>query len=91
MTRQKYDDGTEIHVGDRVYYHGQAGRIVIVAAHGEYDPDYPKEEWSAIATGLMIHFDNGGILHIELPDSYFARNWKDSWHRTRDKGVEPVR
>lgn len=82
MSRQKYNDGTEIHVGDRVFYHGQAGRIVIVAARGEYAPDYPKEEWSAITTGLMIRFDNGAILHIELPDNHFSKNWKESWDRT---------
>ncbi|MBI2441212.1 MAG: hypothetical protein HYV35_07575 [Lentisphaerae bacterium] len=91
MSRQKYDDGTEIHVGERVFYHGQAGRIVIVAAHGEYAPDYPKEEWSAITTGLMIHFDNGAILHLELPDNHFSKNWKESWDGTQNNGVVPDR
>jgi hypothetical protein len=78
MKRQKYRDGTEIHVGDRVFYHGQAGRIVIVAEHGEYAPDYPKEEWSTIFTGLMIRFDDGARLHFELPDDHFSKNEKES-------------
>ncbi len=91
MKRQKYDDGTEIHVGERVFYHGQAGRIVIVAAHGEYAPDDPKEDWSTITTGLMILFDNGGVLHFELPDARFSKNWKESWNGTQNNGVKPNR
>ena len=78
MKRQKHRDGTEIHVGDRVFYHGQAGRVAIVAEHGQYAPDYPKEEWPTIRTGLMIHFDNGARLHFDLPDDHFSKDQKES-------------
>ena len=78
MKRQKYRDGTDIHVGDRVFYHGQAGRIAIIAEHGEYAPDYPREEWPSITTGLMIHFDNGARMRFDLPDEHFSKEKKES-------------
>lgn len=89
MKHQLYRDGTEIRVGDRVFYHGQPGRIVIVVERGEYDPAYPKEEWADIAAGLMIEFDSGGILHFELPDDRFSKNWTESRGRVRCAGGEP--
>jgi len=78
MKRQRYPDGSVIRVGDRVFYDGQAGRIAIVAEDGEYAPDYPKEEWPSIISGLMIHFDNGARLHLDLPDDHFSRDKKES-------------
>lgn len=78
MKRHKYQDGTEIHVGERVFYHGQAGRIVFVADHGEYTPEYPEEEWRNIKTGFMILCDNGARLLLDSPDEFFSKSKKDS-------------
>ena len=78
MNRQKYKDGTEIHVGHHVFYHGQAGVIVFVADHDEYTTEYPREEWAYIKTGFMILLDNGARLHLDSPDEHFSRNKKES-------------
>ena len=74
----KYSDGNIINIGDRVFYDGQAGRIVIIAESNAYAADYPKEVWSHITTGLMIHFDNGARLHFDLPDDHFSKNMEES-------------
>ena len=78
MKRLTYRDGTEIHVGDRVFYNGQPGRVAIAAEHGEYAPDYPKEVWPSITAGVMIHFDNGARASFELPDEHFSRDRNES-------------
>jgi hypothetical protein len=41
---QRYEDGSEIHVGDVVSYNGQRGTIVVVVDRGEYAPAFPKWE-----------------------------------------------
>ena len=78
MRRQKYPDGREIRVGDRIFYHGQPGTIVFVADHGEYSPGYPKEEWPGIQSGFMIEFTNGARLHLDAPDGHFAKTREES-------------
>ena len=49
---QCYEDGSEIHVGDEVSYHGWRGQIVIVVDRGEYAPTFPKGEWPL--TSMMM-------------------------------------
>jgi hypothetical protein len=72
--RQLYSDLSEIHVGQRVTYNNQGGTIVFVIDHDEYSQNFPAEDWSYLKTGFMIRFDNGALLHIELPDEHFLRD-----------------
>ena len=67
---QRYEDGTEIHVGYKVTYAGHRGRIVIVVDRGEYAPTFPKSEWPLPdePTGFMIGFLDGGRLFLDSPD-----------------------
>ena len=63
---QRYSTGQEIHVGDRVSYNNQRGRIVFVADRGEFEKGY---EWKDYSSGLMVEFDNGARLLLEAPDA----------------------
>jgi hypothetical protein len=68
----RYEDGSEIHVGDVVAYNGQQGAIVIVVDREEYAPTFPKSEWllEDEPTGFMIEFTNGGRLFRDSPDEH---------------------
>ena len=63
---QRYITGEEIHVGDRVTYNRQSGRIAFVADRGEFSKGYGPKEYS---TGFMIEFSNGARLFLEQADN----------------------
>lgn len=63
---QRYSTGREIHVGDRVAYNKQRGRIVFVADRGEFAEGY---EWKDRSSGIMIEFDNGARLLLDAADN----------------------
>lgn len=62
---QRYPNGREIHIGDRVTYNKQSGRIVFVADRQEFSPD---NAWTEYASGFMIEFDNGARLFLDAAD-----------------------
>jgi len=62
---QRYSNGQEIHVGDRVTYNRQRGRIAFVADRGEFTEGY---DWREYSTGFMVVFDNGARLYLEVAD-----------------------
>jgi hypothetical protein len=66
---QRYRDGREIHVGDRVTYNKQRGKVVFVADRGEFAKGY---EWKEHSSGVMIEFDNGARLLLEAADELLA-------------------
>ena len=67
---QRYEDGSEIHVGDTVAFSGHRGTIVIVVDREEYAPTFPKSEWPLKdePTGFMIEFADGGRLFLDSAD-----------------------
>jgi hypothetical protein len=69
---QRYNDGSEIHIGDEVAYNGQKGKIVIVVDRNEYAPTFPKSEWPLTdgPTGFMIEFTNGARLFLDSSDEH---------------------
>ena len=71
---QRYEDGSEIHVGDAVAYNGQRGAIVIVVDREEYAPSFPKSEWPLKdePTGFMIEFTNGARVFLDSSDEHLA-------------------
>ena len=60
-----YQTGEEIHVGDRVAYNNQLGRIVFVAGSGEFSEGYEPANYQS---GFMIAFENGARLFLEAAD-----------------------
>jgi hypothetical protein len=67
---QRYQNGSEIHVGDVVSYAGQRGTVVFVADRQEYSETYAQSDWpvSKYATGFMIEFTNGTRLLLDSAD-----------------------
>jgi hypothetical protein len=78
MMQHRYQDGTEIHVGNRVIYNYQVGTIVLVADQNEYSPQYPKEDYPSITNGFMIRFDNGALLVLDESDELLVRDKNDT-------------
>ena len=67
---QRYQNDSEIHVGDIVSYAGQRGAIVFVADKQEYSDKYSESDWpqSRYPTGFMIEFANGARLFLDSSD-----------------------
>lgn len=57
-------DGQKIRVGDTVkLWEGCSGVVVCSMDDDEYTPEYPREEWSYLKTGVMIDSDQAGLIH----------------------------
>jgi hypothetical protein len=69
---QRYQDGSEIHVGGVVSYNNQRGTIVFVADRNEYSESHPESNWpqSSNPTGFMIQFTNGALLFLDSSDEH---------------------
>ena len=63
----RYHTGQPVRVGDRIRYDGP-GRVVFVVDDGSYAPDYPKEHWSYLRTGIGIVLDDGNMFVLNEPD-----------------------
>jgi hypothetical protein len=62
----KYLDGVEMRVGDRVRIRsGDTGVIVASMDAGEFSPDYPKESWEYLKTGIMVLTDKGALVRFD--------------------------
>lgn len=59
-----YVDGQKIRVGDKVkLWEGCSGVVVCSMDDDEFAPEYPREEWSYLKTGVMIDSDQAGLIH----------------------------
>ena len=67
---QRYQNGSEVHVGDVVSYSGQKGAIMFVADRREYSDTFPESDWppSRYPTGFMIEFTNDACLFLDSSD-----------------------
>jgi len=70
-----YPDGQEMRLGDRVRCQigrgapdGREGVIVCSVETDEYDVDYPREHWSSLGVGVLILFDDFGLVHYVEAD-----------------------
>jgi hypothetical protein len=64
----KYDDGTGVHVGDRVRIaNGDRGVVVASIESGEYSAGFSKEEWDYLEGGIVVLTDRGALVHFEDP------------------------
>jgi hypothetical protein len=55
-------------LGDRVDQNGRRGWIVCSIDTDEYGADYPREHWSRLGNGVLILFDDIGLVHYGEPD-----------------------
>jgi hypothetical protein len=64
----KYSDGIEMRVGDRVRIrNGDTGIIVASMDTGEFSPDFPRENWNDLKTGIMVLTDKGALVRFDEP------------------------
>jgi hypothetical protein len=78
MSPPRYGDDSRIGVGHRIIYNNQVGTVVVLIDDGEGSPGFPIEDWSSQETGLVIHFDNGAVLHLDSPDARLIRDKNDT-------------
>jgi hypothetical protein len=64
----RYPDGREMHLGDRVDQDGRLGRVVCSIDTGEYSNAYTEAHWSYLGVGVLIEFDDIGLVHYGEPD-----------------------
>jgi hypothetical protein len=55
-------------VGDRVEHDGHSGKIVGLIAEGAYGFGYRAADWGYLERGLLIMFDDRGLVHDPEPD-----------------------
>jgi hypothetical protein len=61
----KYADGFDISLGDRVQVsNGDVGSVVASVDSDEYNPEYPKENWAELKTGILVLTDRGALVHF---------------------------
>ena len=66
----KYADGSEARIGDRVLIrNGDAGTIVISVSTNEYGPEFPRDKWKSLRSGVLVRTDKGSLVHFEDPIS----------------------
>jgi hypothetical protein len=64
----KYRSGHESRVGDRIRVGGDSSGVVVCSIDtDEYSPEFPREQWSYLGTGVMIQFANY-LVHYTEPD-----------------------
>lgn len=64
-----YPCGEEAHLGDQVRL-GQTelGEVVCSVDTGEFSKDYPRREWGGLKQGILVAFDNLGLIHYTRPE-----------------------
>lgn len=63
-----YSDGTPVRLGDRVKLGEANGTVVFIIDTDEFSPAYPASSWSYVQCGLMIDFDQFGLIHYTTPE-----------------------
>ena len=61
-----YTDGTQAKVGDKVLIAGRHNGVVVADMDSdEYSSEYPRGQWGALGSGVMINTDFGGLVHYD--------------------------
>lgn len=61
-----YVDGNTSSIGDIVVtVDGRRGTVVCDIDHGQFDPSFPREEWAYLKEGIIVHFDEFGLIHYK--------------------------
>ena len=63
-----YSDGTIVRLGDRVKLGDASGVVVFIIDTGEFSAAFPEASWSYLKCGLMIDFDQFGLIHYTTPE-----------------------
>ena len=65
----KYTDGQEVKLGDKVKLGKDANGVVVCSIDtDEYSGEHSKAQWGYLKKGVMIEFDQYGLIHYEDPE-----------------------
>lgn len=64
-----YASGEEAHMGDRVRLgESEEGVVVCSLDSGEFSEKYPRREWLHLMRGILVEFENLGLVHYVFPE-----------------------
>jgi hypothetical protein len=64
-----YPDGRKIMVGDRLkLWDGCFGTVVCTIDDDEYTPEYSRDRWAYLKTGVLIDSSQAGLIHYDVPE-----------------------
>lgn len=63
-----YKDGTPVEMGDRVKLGTATGVVVFIIDTGDFSTAYPRSSWAYLERGVMIDFDQYGLVHYTTPE-----------------------
>ncbi len=67
-----YPDGKKVMVGDELkLWDGCHGTVVCSMDDDEYTPEYPRNHWAYLKTGVMIVTGPTGPMHYAAPEDSF--------------------
>ena len=62
----KYANGRPVKVGDRVEVSsGDKGTVVCSLDDNQYTPEYTMEDWSYLGFGVLVKFQQAGLVHYK--------------------------
>ena len=65
----RYPDGEEARIGDRVRIGEKEHGIVVCSPDTEeYSDDYPRIEWQSLGKGVLVKFEQIGLVHYIDPE-----------------------
>ena len=64
-----YPSGEEAHLGDRVRLgESEDGVVVCSLDTDEFSDRYPRQEWLMLRRGILVEFENLGLIHYADPE-----------------------
>lgn len=65
----QYTDGQQVKIGDRVSLGNDSFGVVVCSIDaGEYTETYPEAAWSYLNKGVLVEFEQYGLIHYESPE-----------------------
>ncbi len=69
-----YSDGSTARIGDDVDLgDGDSGVIVALIEEGAYLPNFAKEDWDYLTSGVLIETRAAGLVHYPNIDSAWSK------------------
>jgi hypothetical protein len=58
--------GRLIYIGDRVRFSGGiTGTVVFSLDTDEFSPEFPKQDWNYLGSGIMVRTDEAGLVYLK--------------------------
>lgn len=64
-----YPSGDKVHIGDRVRLGSEEQGVVVCSLDtDEFSAEYSRTDWSSLGKGVLIDFENLGLIHYVEPE-----------------------